>query len=159
MNRSSHHTRESEGQSPELSAVSRTLPIALLQAREAVMERFRPVLNAHDVTEQQWRVMRVLDEVTELDATALASRATLLPPSLTRILRALEQRGFVQSKKDPADGRRALTALTEAGRSFLRQVAPQSAAVYQEIEARLGSARISHLLDELNFMLARLNDD
>ncbi len=122
------------------------------------MERFRPMLAAHDVTEQQWRVMRVLDEAEELDATALAAHATILPPSLTRMLRSLEQRGFVRTRRDPSDGRRALIVLTEEGRAFLQQVAPESAAIYDQIEACVGAERIGHLLDELQRLLDRLDD-
>ncbi|MFP3560813.1 homoprotocatechuate degradation operon regulator HpaR, partial [Paraburkholderia sp. SIMBA_049] len=37
-----------------------SLTLTLLQAREATMAFFRPALNAHDLTEQQWRVIRIL---------------------------------------------------------------------------------------------------
>ncbi len=60
------------------------LPMALLRAREAVMARFRPLLDAHGINEQQWRVIRVLAEHPSLDATDLAQRANILAPSLTR---------------------------------------------------------------------------
>ena len=43
---------------PRLS--HRNLPLLLLQAREAVFARFRPLLNAVGLTEQQWRVVRAL---------------------------------------------------------------------------------------------------
>ena len=45
-----------------MRAFSRSLPMQLLRAREAVMQRFRPMLHQHGVTEQQWRVIRVLVE-------------------------------------------------------------------------------------------------
>ena len=34
----------------------------LLRAREKMMERFRPLLTANGLTEQQWRVIRALTE-------------------------------------------------------------------------------------------------
>ena len=40
----------------------RNLPLLLLQAREGVLAHFRPILNAHGVTEQQWRIIRALLE-------------------------------------------------------------------------------------------------
>ncbi|MGO4852161.1 homoprotocatechuate degradation operon regulator HpaR [Phaeovulum sp. W22_SRMD_FR3] len=143
----------------ELAETRRTLPIALLRAREAVMERFRPMLSAHDVTEQQWRVMRVLQETGGSDASQLAQAACVLPPSLTRMLRSLESRGFIALSKDPDDGRRALIALTAAGQAFLQQVSPESAAIYAEIEGRIGRERIAHLLDEIEALLAALSED
>ncbi|WP_421904785.1 MarR family transcriptional regulator [Mameliella sp.] len=72
-----------------LSETQRTLPIALLRAREAVMERFRPMLRDIDVTEQQWRVLTVVREAGEIDATQLARAACVLAPSLTRTLKSL----------------------------------------------------------------------
>lgn len=140
----------------ELAETRRTLPIALLRAREAVMERFRPLLGAHDVTEQQWRVLRVLQEAGETDATQLADAASLLPPSLTRMVRSLEARGFITLRKDPNDGRRSLIALTDAGKGFLRKVSPESAAIYAQIEAQIGHERVEHLLDELAALLTAL---
>lgn len=140
----------------DLAETRRTLPIALLRAREAVMDRFRPLLATHDITEQQWRVMRVLQETGESDATQLSQSANVLAPSLTRMLRALETRGFTVARKDPADARRAIITLTDAGRGFIRALAPESSAIYAGIEARLGRDRIEHLLDELDFLLQSL---
>ena len=133
---------------------SRSLPIALLRAREAVMSHFRPLLAAYDITEQQWRVVRVLAEGRPLDATELADRACLLPPSLTRIVRTLEERGFVSRQRDEADARRTFIEITPAGVEFIRQVTPDSRAIYEEMEARFGRGRIEALLD----MLHELNE-
>jgi homoprotocatechuate degradation regulator HpaR len=150
-------TTPDKGKTPDhLAETRRTLPIALLRAREAVMERFRPLLAAHDISEQQWRVMRVLQEAGESDATQLSRSANVLAPSLTRMLRTLEARGFTALRKDPGDARRALITLTEAGRGFIRALAPESAAIYAGIEARLGRDRIDHILDELDFLLQSL---
>lgn len=137
----------------ELARTGRTLPMALLRAREAVMERFRPLLLSHDVTEQQWRVLRVLQEVGETDASQLADRASILAPSLTRIIKTLETRGFIATRKDPDDGRRSLVTLSADGAGFIREVTPDSAAIYAEIEAKIGKDRVNALLDELDFLL------
>ena len=57
---------------PAIRETSRSLPIALLRARDAVMSRFRPMLQERGFTEQQWRVLRVLDEGGPLDPTEIA---------------------------------------------------------------------------------------
>jgi homoprotocatechuate degradation regulator HpaR len=128
----------------------RSLPIALLRAREAVMGRFRPILAAHDVTEQQWRVIRVLGETSPLDATELADRACVLAPSLTRIIKALEDRGLITRERDASDGRRVMLAIAPAGIALLREVTPESRAVYADLEARYGAEQIERLLDMLD---------
>lgn len=127
----------------------RSLAIGLLRAREAVMSHFRPILAAHDVTEQQWRVIRALAEAGTLDATEVAERAFILAPSLTRMLRSLEERGFITKHKDKADGRRVLLQITPAGRAIIEEVMPESLKVYADIDASFGAERVEQLLDML----------
>lgn len=117
------------------------------------MERFRPMLLLHDVSEQQWRVLRVLQETGTTDASTLSELACVLSPSLTRMLKALEARGFIAMARHPADGRRAQIDLTPAGNAFIRELAPESVRIYDEIEATVGRERIERLLDELEQML------
>src|SRR3569832_2885185 len=71
---------------------SQSLPMSLLRAREAVMRQFRPSLRRHDLTEQQWRILRALAAIAAIEVTELARTAFLLGPSLSRILRDLEAR-------------------------------------------------------------------
>lgn len=132
----------------------RSLPIALLRAREAIMVRFRPVLAAHDITEQQWRVIRILCETGPLDASEVAGRACVLAPSLTRIVKALEDRGLIVRERDEADGRRVLLSITPAGEDLIGRVAPASRTIYAEIESRYGRERLDTLLDLLRDLAA-----
>lgn len=136
----------------------RSLPIALLRAREAVMSHFRPMLARYDVTEQQWRVIRVLAEAGTLDASDVAEKAFILAPSLTRMIKSLEERGFITRHKDTDDGRRVLLKLAPAGLAILNTVTPDTRAIYENLEARYGRERVEHLLDLLD-ELAMLKDD
>jgi homoprotocatechuate degradation regulator HpaR len=127
----------------------RSLAIGLLKAREAVMSHFRPILADHDLTEQQWRVLRVLAESGMLDASEVAEKAFILAPSLTRMLRSLEERGFISKHKDEADGRRVLLRLAPDGQAVIDEVMPDSRRVYAQIDARFGAQRVEQLLDML----------
>ncbi|WP_353476038.1 homoprotocatechuate degradation operon regulator HpaR (plasmid) [Salipiger sp. H15] len=140
----------------DLAETRRSLPMSLLRTRELVMERFRPMLGAHGVTEQQWRVIRVLDERGTTDASSLSEGAALLPQSLTRILRGLDERGFVAVTRDPNDGRRQQISLTDAGAALVTAVAPESAGIYARLEAEIGARRIEKLLDDLEEICAAL---
>jgi homoprotocatechuate degradation regulator HpaR len=132
----------------------RSLAIGLLKAREAVMSHFRPILADHDVTEQQWRVIRVLSQAGTLDATEVAEKAFILAPSLTRMLRSLEERGLITRHKDKEDGRRVLLRLAPAGRAVIDEVMPDSRRVYADIDARFGAERVEALLDMLEELAA-----
>ncbi|BCG84641.1 homoprotocatechuate degradation operon regulator, HpaR [Mesorhizobium sp. 113-3-9] len=131
----------------------RSLPMALLHAREAVMARFRPMLAAHDVTEQQWRVLRVLSEAGPVEATELADRASVLPPSLTRIIKALEGRKFITRNKAEGDGRRVVLTIAPAGSALIRALSPERRVIYDDIEHRFGHERLQQLLDLLDTLI------
>jgi homoprotocatechuate degradation regulator HpaR len=127
----------------------RSLPMALLRARESVMRRFRPLLASHHVTEQQWRILRVLAESGPVGATQLAARCCILRPSMTLIVRTLARRKLVSRKRDPHDGRRLVLEATPAAIALIQRVAPGSNAIYRELEAEFGRERLEHLLDVL----------
>lgn len=121
-----------------LLATEQSLPIALLRLREAVMERYRPLLLAQDITEQQWRVLRVLEERGPMDAGAVAELACILAPSLSRITRALSARRLLTATRDPADGRRTILDITPEGIALIEKIAPASQRATEEIAAALG---------------------
>jgi homoprotocatechuate degradation regulator HpaR len=127
--------------------------MTLLRAREVIMAHFRPMLARHDITEQQWRVLRVLAEAGPLEATELASQASILPPSLTRIIKALEQRRFITRSRVKGDGRRARLAISPAGVALIEELAPERVAIYDAIEKRFGAEQHEKLLDMLEELI------
>lgn len=133
-----------------LRTTRRSLPIALLRARERVMEPIRAMLAASGVSEQKWRVLRVLDESGPMDQTRLAAEACLLLPSLTRMLPAMLAEGLVARQPDAADRRRAVIAIAPPGRALLDRHAGESAAIFARIEAEFGPERLEALLDLLD---------
>lgn len=124
---------------------SRSLPMALLRTREAVMRHFRPTLREHGLTEQQWRILRALTSVTEAEVTELARIACLLGPSLSRILRDLEARGLITRRTVVRDQRRGTISITSRGNDLIAQVAPLSETIYAQITERYGEARLAAL--------------
>lgn len=76
--------------------------------------------------------------------------ATLLAPSLTRIIKSLEDRKLIRTTKDTADGRRVLVSIGEASVKLLDQVRPKSLRIYEELENRIGHDKIEALISLLN---------
>jgi homoprotocatechuate degradation regulator HpaR len=134
--------------------VRHSLPMALLRARESVMRQFRPMLEAHGVNEQQWRVLRVLAEVDALDASEVATRASILAPSLTRMIRTMEDKGLILRGRDDSDARRVMLSIAPAGMAVIRAASPESRRIYREIEATYGPDRMAQLVDLLNALSA-----
>ncbi len=126
------------------------LPMALLRAREQVMARFRPMLANHDINEQQWRVLRVLKEGGALDAAELAERANILSPSLTRMIRAMTERGLIRRSKDETDGRRVILEIAPAGVALIAGVSPESHMIYRKLTDEFGADKLESLLTLLD---------
>ena len=133
----------------------RNLPLLLLKAREAVMQHRRPTLRAHGLSDQQWRVLRVLAEPAHadgLDTGSLARESHLLGPSLTGMLARMEAAGMVQRERSAEDARRSVVRATAAGLRLAASLQRAIEAQYDELEARLGRAHLTQLyalLDEL----------
>jgi homoprotocatechuate degradation regulator HpaR len=137
---------------------SRSLPMSLLRAREAVMRQFRPSLRDHGLTEQQWRILRALASVDTIEVTELANVAFLLGPSLSRILRDLETRELIERRVVKADQRRGLVSISAKGVKLMETVAPSSEAIYAAISRRYGARKLAELQQMLQALEASLSD-
>lgn len=142
---------------PRLKDDTRSLPIALLRAREAVMAYFRPHHRKGGITEQQWRVIRVLYLDGEMETSRLAERAWLLAPSLSRIVKDLEAAKYIKRRPGESDSRQSLVSLSPKGTAMVTRVAPFLDGIHQDIARRFGPDRIEELLallDRLESALA-----
>ena len=136
---------------------NQSLPMTLLKAHEAVLRTFIPHLRAHDLSTQQWRVMRALAESESLDVSELASACSLLRPSVSRIVQNLESRNIVQRQSCDRDSRRSLVSITSHGLELIAAIAPESEARYQYIESQFGAENLSGLYELLNELIAALD--
>ncbi len=138
---------------------NRSLPMTLLKAREVVMRKFTPHLRAHGLSPQQWRVLRALEEVEELDATEISDRCTLLMPSLSRILQNLEGRGLIKRVTSPEDQRRSLVSITASGHALFDKIAPLSEERYHFITEKFGYGKLELLYELLDELIEKIDDE
>ncbi|MBS0455586.1 MAG: homoprotocatechuate degradation operon regulator HpaR [Proteobacteria bacterium] len=130
----------------------RNLPRLLLQAREAVMAHTRPSLREHQLSDQQWRVLRVLGEHGAVETGRVAREAFILGPSLTGVLARMERDGLIVRSRDEQDARRSVIEATAAGRQLVKRLSSTVEAHYAWLESSLGKNKLSQLyvlLDEL----------
>ena len=137
-----------------LRRTRRSLPIALLRARETVMGPIREMLSQSDINEQKWRVLRVLDERGPCELTQVAKDACLLLPSLTRIIRAMEEEGLATRAIDPEDRRKTIASITDAGRALIVAHLAESNAIFARLERDFGHEKLEELLDLLDELQA-----
>lgn len=132
-----------------LPETRRSLPIALMRARERVMEPVRRMLARSGISEQKWRILRVLAEHGSQDTGTLADLACIPPPSLTRLLQAMEDQRLAQRRIDPDDRRRQIVRITGLGRSLIAEHAEEATRLAQAWRSKLGPERYEQLLDLL----------
>ncbi len=132
-----------------------SIPLKLLKAREVTMSFFRPILQEIPLTEQQWRVIRALNEYRELESKQLAEHCSILSPSLTGILNRLEQMDYIQRRKSPDDQRRTLITLTDRAQKMFNEMSPRLEARYRDMTDKL-SAEDMAALDAILTKLCKL---
>lgn len=132
--------------------IHRNLPRLLLQARDSVMAHTRPGLREYGLSDQQWRVLRVLGEHGVLETGRVAREALILGPSLTGMLNRMARDGLIERTQDPADQRRMVVGLTAQGRKTVAKLAHLIEAHYALMEQSLGKQKLAQLyalLDEV----------
>ena len=142
-----------------LRSFERSLPMTLLQTREAVMKKFIPSLKVHDLTPQQWRVIRALEHESGLDMSTLALRCHLLMPSLSRIINTLDKKRLIERQVVDSDQRRSIILLTKLGLELFAKVAPKSVERYVAIEEKYGVRKLELLYELLDDLIKSLEED
>ena len=132
-----------------LPSTRRSLPIALMRSREKVMGPIRDMLKVSGITEQQWRVLRVLSESGALDLTQISVKASLLMPSLSRIIKKLREEGLIVSQTNDEDRRRQIVRIGTKGQKIIDDNLPQAMKIAEELQQHLGLERHEQLLDLL----------
>ena len=123
-------------------ARSATVDTALASALRLSVVRLNRRLRGQradtSVTLTQLAALSTLKRHGALTPGELAAHEKVQPPSMTRVLAALEERGLVERRPHPTDGRQALVELTTEGRDLLRS------------EVRMREAWLARKLGELS---------
>jgi homoprotocatechuate degradation regulator HpaR len=135
----------------------RNLPQLLLQSREALMQRFRPMLNQHEVTEQQWRILRALLQEDGLEPRQLCERCLISSPSITGVLARMEEAGLIERERMGHDQRRVKVTLTPQARDIGQRMAPIVEQQYADLEQLVGVDALQQVYDVLDTLLQRLS--
>ncbi|HET6151400.1 MAG TPA: MarR family transcriptional regulator [Marmoricola sp.] len=104
---------------PTVEAVSRTDAGLASQLRVSVMKLARRIRNERtesDLTVSQISVLGLLFRNGELTVGKLASQELVQPPTMTRTVNALVEKGYAERRSSETDGRAVLISLSEKGR-------------------------------------------
>jgi DNA-binding MarR family transcriptional regulator len=108
------------------------------------------------MTGPQRLVLRLVGRFPGITAGALANILHVHPSTLTGVLKRLEKRGLLERRSDPLDGRKALFALTEAGRALDIPSTGTVETCVQRLLSRMSRARILHTQEVLTALAQEL---
>jgi homoprotocatechuate degradation regulator HpaR len=140
------------------SFAHRNLPRLLLEAREAVMFHTRPSLREHGLSDQQWRVLRVLGEHAHesggVETGRVATEAFLLGPSLSGVLTRMERDGLIERHRCPQDARRTVVRASAVGLAKVQALSQTIEAHYTWMAQQLGKSQLTALYELLDKLIA-----
>lgn len=125
---------------------TRSLPMMLYRTLDAVMPRFRKIFNDFGLTEQQWRVLRVLWETDDVTIKDLADLTLIAAPSLVGIVDRLERDGLVTRQRSTTDRRKVNVLVTTAGSELEDRIMPRVASAYVELKQSVDAETWSQVL-------------
>jgi len=86
----------------------------------------------------------------------LAARAGMSKQAMGKLIDELEQIGYVEKTRDPADGRARLVRFTDRGQALLADSAAIVDAIWRDYAALVGKRRLKALRNELNELLLQV---
>lgn len=101
--------------SNEAAAAARELRLLIGRLRRRVKE----VADTYELTPSQLSVTSRLDRDGPATASALAAAERVRPQSMAATLAALDERGWLERRPDPTDGRKQLVSLNDTARAHL----------------------------------------
>lgn len=98
--------------------------IAVLQSADRLRRRAEDMLAAHDVTLQQFNVLRILRGARPdgLCTLTIAERMIEQTPGITRLIDRLETKGLVRRVRSAEDRRQVWCRITPAGERLLARL-------------------------------------
>jgi DNA-binding MarR family transcriptional regulator len=76
---------------------------------------------ATDLSDTQLAALAALERHSAMSPGELAEHEKVQPPSMTRVIAALQERGLVTRAPHPTDGRQVKLTVTEQGRELVQQ--------------------------------------
>lgn len=131
------------------------IDIDLIQAREALVTQFHPILSQASTIDRQWYIIRLLMENGTFDFRDLTNQACILRLSLASILTRLEEAGSTVRLKPSNDRCYARPKLTPGGEKPYRSTGALVDERYGTVKKVLSKEKVVQL-KELSAKLAKI---
>ena len=134
---------------------SHSLPMLMYAALDAVMPRFRLIFKEFGLTEQQWRILRVLWDIEEIGQSELAALTLISAPSLVGILDRLHSMELIERRRSALDRRVVYIATSQQGRDLRDQIMPAVQQSYFELRESMDDDVWRNLVDGLEVVVSK----
>jgi DNA-binding MarR family transcriptional regulator len=115
------------------------------QVELAVRSHLDDLLKPADITALQYTALTVLERHPDLTSAQLARNSFVTTQSMADMVTALETRGLIERRRDPADRRRLVIGLTADGRALIRRYRGK----VKDLERRMLSGLTGQQVEEL----------
>lgn len=124
--------------------------LELLRAADLLSRRPLQLLRAHDLSSNQYNVLRILRGAPEgLLCGEIGRRMITRDPDITRLLDRLEERGLIVRCRESEDRRRVLSRITREGLTLLRRLDEPVRDLHRRQLRHLGEKRIRAIAKEV----------
>lgn len=127
----------------------------LYAAAKEITRKYKPILDKLDLTYTQYICMMVMWEHKELNVKSLGEYIYLDSGTLTPLLKKLEDKGFIERKKNDKDERNLVISVTEKGLALRDEALSVPGNIGSCIQLPLEEAQLLYkvlykILDNLN---------
>ncbi len=136
-----------------------SLPMILNRALDSVLPPYREIFLRYELTEPQWRILRVVWTGEKIKSVDLASRTLLAPASIVGIIDRLEKKGLVSRVRSTSDRRAVYITATAESRKLQEEVSPQIAAIQKRMKSLVSEDDWDHMEQTLVKISYLLNND
>ncbi|PHV09920.1 MarR family winged helix-turn-helix transcriptional regulator [Chitinimonas sp. BJB300] len=127
--------------------IDQHLCFALYATSLQMTQRYKPMLDALNLTYPQYLILLVLWEKEGLGIKDLAERLQQDPGSITPLVKRLESNGYLSRRRDENDERSLIIMLTEAGNALRAKASEINSAIQQMCD--LSDPAMTKLIGEL----------
>lgn len=133
----------------------RTLASRLRLAVVRLNRRLRAQRSGEPVSLTQISALSTLYKCGPISPGKLAEREGVRPPSMTRVIATLQDRGYVYRSAHPSDGRQSVVGLTDSGQEYvLAAISAREAWLDRQLAALSDAER--DVLEQASEIIARI---
>ena len=121
----------------EVPSFGDTLPMQLYRTLDAIMPEYRNLFAKNNLTEQQWRILRVLWADNNITVAKLSEKTLLPAPSLVGILDRLVKKDLINRSRSKKDRREVEITLTQNGQKLQEAVAPRVLEIHTKLKSKV----------------------